>query len=298
MLRQSSVFSAALVLCFMALQPAKAVGSLADLTIIDRSTGESLPVHYYRGDYWVAGRPGAKYAVSLCNRDGGRLLGVMSVDGVNILSGKTASTQQSGYVFGSHQCHSITGWRKSDSEVAAFEFAPSSDSYAALTGRPNQVGVIGVALFRERLPEPVAFAPAYRSEPGRMNEARSDAAGKAKQDGAASATASSPGRMMGQAAAESAVASKQGADAVGRTSAPALTMPSLGTAHGERESSYVSHTHFDRAHNSPNEIIRIRYDSREALLAMGVIRAPQRIPASPNPFPVAQYTPDPPARLH
>jgi hypothetical protein len=296
MLRQQSIFSAALVLCFMASPPAKAVGSLADLTVIDRTTGESLPVHYYRGDYWVAGRPGAKYAVSLCSRDGGRLLGVISVDGVNVLNGKTASTNQSGYVFASHQCNSITGWRKSDTEVAAFEFSASSDSYAALTGRPNQVGVIGVALFRERLPEPVVSAPVYRSEPGRMNDERADASSKAKQEVPAAPAPATAGRAMRSSAIESGLTSKQASDAMERSTAQTLAIPKLGTAHGEREQSYVSYTQFERAKPIPNEIIRIRYDSREALVAMGVIRMPDRIPVSPNPFPVAEHTPDPPAR--
>ena len=36
--------------------------------------------------------------------------------------------------------------RKSESEVAASAFSASGDSYAALTGRPKELGVIGVAL--------------------------------------------------------------------------------------------------------------------------------------------------------
>ena len=39
--------------------------ALADVTVVDRSTGQTLPVHYYRGEYWVAGTPGAKYSVSV-----------------------------------------------------------------------------------------------------------------------------------------------------------------------------------------------------------------------------------------
>ena len=55
----------------------------------------------------------------------------------------------------------------------------------------------------------------------------------------------------------------------------------LGTGHGEREYSYVSHTEFARLQLQPNEIIRIRYDSFENLLAMGIVvsgraRSPRR----------------------
>jgi hypothetical protein len=69
----------------------------------------------------------------------------------------------------------------------------------------------------------------------------------------------------------------------------------LGTAHGRSESSRVEMTSFERAQASPDEVITIRYDRRENLIAMGVIAAPV---ATPNPFPssVLGFVPDPPAR--
>jgi len=144
--------------------PAQAIGRLADVTIVDRDTGATLPVHYARGEYWVAGRPGARYAISVRNRLGERVLAVPSVDGVNVLSGETAAWDQRGYVFSPHERYQITGWRKSDSQVAAFEFSHIANSYAARTGRPAHVGVIGVALFREQPPVPLP-APAITPEP-------------------------------------------------------------------------------------------------------------------------------------
>jgi len=43
----------------------------------------------------------------------------------------------------------ITGWRKSDAEIAAFNFTSAGRSYAEAHG-VGQLGVIGVALFLER----------------------------------------------------------------------------------------------------------------------------------------------------
>ena len=55
--------------------------------------------------------------------------------------------------------YDILGWRKSLGETAAFYFTALPDSYAARTGRPDDVGVIGVALFRrKRPPQPIAEA--------------------------------------------------------------------------------------------------------------------------------------------
>src|SRR6266851_9428240 len=127
---------------------AQAVRGLADVSIIDRDSGVALNTHYYHGEYWVAGRPGARYAIEIHNRLGERLLAVTSVDGVNVVSGATAGWDQGGYVFGAGDRYQITGWRKSDAEVAAFTFVDSPNSYAERTGRPANVGVIGVAIFR------------------------------------------------------------------------------------------------------------------------------------------------------
>jgi hypothetical protein len=86
----------------------------------------------------------------------------------------------------------------------------------------------------------------------------------------------------------------------GRSTAP-LPAPKLGTGHGARETSVVSHTSFARLQSQPNEVIRIRYDSRENLIAAGVIREPVARGPIPDPFPQSgdtPYVPDPPLRRY
>ena len=151
--------------------PARAVGSLVDVQVVDRSTGETLPMYWHHGRWWVPGKPGSRYAITLANRSGGRALTVLSVDGVNVVSGESAAHDQVGYVIANGQYAQITGWRKDMSRVAAFEFTALADSYAARTGRPDNVGVIGVAVFRERPRPPSPSVPplakAERQEPAR-----------------------------------------------------------------------------------------------------------------------------------
>ncbi|MCI1710798.1 MAG: hypothetical protein LKM39_11215 [Chiayiivirga sp.] len=108
--------------------------------------------YVHDGQTWIAGTPGHRYAVRLRNNSGERVLAVLSVDGVNAVSGETASAQQAGYVLGPWQETEVAGWRKSLNDIAQFEFTALGDSYAARTGRPHNVGVIGVAVFRERAP--------------------------------------------------------------------------------------------------------------------------------------------------
>jgi hypothetical protein len=241
---------------------AQPVRGLADVSIIDRDSGVVLDTHYYHGEYWVAGRPGGRYAIEIHNQLGERLLAVTSVDGVNVVSGETAAWDQGGYVFGPGDRYQITGWRKSDAEVAAFTFTDLANSYAARTGRPANVGVIGVAVFRERQPPPI-------DQPiiGGQNSSRSDAA-RAAESGAMSPP--------------SALAAPQ-------------PRAKLGTGHGEREYSYVDHTEFLRLQKQPNQVIRIHYDSLDNLFAMGIVPRPRPMPPVADPFPGSrgQYVPDP-----
>jgi hypothetical protein len=260
-MRHLALFAAAAVMS----APALAVGRLAEVSIIDRDTGQSLPTHYHRGEYWVAGRPGAHYAIQISSRDSQRLLAVTSVDGVNVVTGETAAVDQRGYVFDPWGGYDIAGWRKSDSEIAAFTFTSIPKSYAARTGRPENVGVIGVALFRER----------------GVAQVQVPAQGLFREEAESTATP--------LARAES-KASNQAADAA-RAAAP-----SLGTGHGRREESVVSQVAFVREAPQPNEVIRIRYDSRENLVALGVIRQAPPRPRQLDPFPDSPrlgYVPDP-----
>jgi len=232
---------------------------LAAVEIVDRTTGARLPLLGHDGERWVAGTPGHRYAIALRNQSGGRLLAVAAVDGVNVTTGETAGWLQSGYVLDTGAGYEIAGWRKNTERVAAFEFAALPDSYAARTGRPDNVGVIGVALFREAAPPPPV-------QP--MLERRSEA------PAAAGAAKAAP-----PAAPQEDVATR------------------LGTAHGRNESAPVTLTQFERAREVPDEIITIRYDRRENLVAMGIIPPQPVPPPSPSAFPASQgFVPDPPPR--
>ncbi len=135
-----------------------AVGRWIDVEVYDRSDGRYLQVHPYQGRFYIAGRPGAEYEIVLRNRTGQRILAVTSVDGINVISGETASPAQTGYVLEPFASMGVKGWRKNMGETASFYFTTPQHSYAARTDRPFDVGVIGVAVFRERS-RPVPYAP-------------------------------------------------------------------------------------------------------------------------------------------
>ena len=204
-----------------------------------------------------------------------------AVDGVNVISGETGAWGQSGYVFSPGESYEIAGWRKSDAEIADFNFTSAGNSYAERTGRPANVGVIGVALFFER----PARVPSYEALDRPSMESATLERVEGGADGAARAAAPSPG-----AAASSAPKLEE----VKPYSVPPNNITSmapaqkLGTGHGARETSYVQNTTFDRLSSTPNEVIKIRYDSYENLAAMGVVPArpdgnPRQIPSPSRP---------------
>ncbi len=287
-------------------------GRLMQVQVVDRDTGQPLTVWRDHGRPVVAGRPGARYALRLTNTSGQRVLAVVAIDGVNVITGETARPDQRGYVFDPGQRYDITGWRKSDRDVAPFEFTALADSYAARTGRPLDVGVIGVAVFRERPAEvaamdvrPVAGPVAPAAPPA---EATAPAATKAlpadparveitgssvrRRDTAPAAPAPAPRADAGTA---------EDADTARAAGTPASRSERLGTGHGARETSVVSWVDFERLTSSPEQLVRIRYDSWDNLVAAGVIprsvaRAPQPEPRAFPADPDAAFVPDPPRR--
>ena len=246
-----------------------AADGLADVTVYDRTARRALPLHWGEGNNWVVGTPGNEYSLRIRNRSGTDVLAVISVDGVNAVTGQSASPDQGGYVIPAFGSIEIKGWRKSLQRVAAFYFTDLGDSYAARTGRPDDVGVIGVALFKRK--------PAPELDLSERRRERNEWGG-----GAAKESASGP---RAQPSAPEAQAAEPSADSRSSTS----TVPSLGTGHGRSQSSHARYVDFERESATPNEVITLRYDGRENLVRMGILREPRR---RPDPFPAA-FVPDP-----
>ena len=221
----------------------------------------------------MAGTPGHRYGVRLTNTSGERVLVVLSVDGVNAVTGQTASPAQAGYVLEPWESTEIAGWRKSLDDIAQFVFTDLGDSYAARTGRPRNVGVIGVAVFQESRPR---YYPHSRTFGGARG---------------ANTGATKPRRPPPPAA--SGMAREQAADSAARQS--------MGTGHGQREWAPVGQTSFVRATRSPAQVSELRYDDARRLMAIGVMPRDYAIRAmtaqwTPRAFPNG-FVADPPLSL-
>ena len=292
---------------------------LVDLQVVNRETGLAMAVWRSGERAFVAGERGARYSLRIANRTNGRVLVVLSVDGVNIISGDTAGYDGRGYILAPYETYDIAGWRKSETEVAAFSFTALAQSYAAETGRPGNVGVIGMAVFRERprpTITPLAVAPAPAPPPPPIARSAPIAPPSniapppplpippvEKPIPAPLAAPSGAGDSV-----QSVVVTGSRIARRDYTPSPPSSSPKafeearrqadekLGTGHGALERSVVNIVNFDRATPYPQLVRQIEYDSYANLIRIGVI------PSPPSDYPLHAFprapgfTPDPPRR--
>ncbi len=99
---------------------------------------------------FVVGHNGDRYSIRVTNHSNERFEVVTTVDGLDVIDGRAGSLSKRGYLIEAYSSLDIDGFRRSSDAVAAFRFGSVKDSYAARTGSDRNVGVIGVAVFREQ----------------------------------------------------------------------------------------------------------------------------------------------------
>lgn len=112
--------------------------------------GHPAKEYYKDGKIYIEGRKGQTFSLKIRNHGYNRILAIPSVDGLSVMDGKPASLKSRGYVISSRNTDTIHGWRTSDKDVAEFYFTDPSDSYADRIGKGKNVGVIGLAVYREK----------------------------------------------------------------------------------------------------------------------------------------------------
>lgn len=229
---------------------------------LESASGRALQTFSHRGQTFVLGDNGDRYSIVVSNPTAQRVEAVVTVDGRDVINGRRGDfVRNRGYVVPAFGTTRIDGFRQSLDHVAAFRFGDPESSYSAQMGTPQNVGVIGVAIFRERAErEPVIIE-------------RPSAAAQPRPKRAA------PGRSS--------------------RSTDSARPGGLGTQWGEDRFSQVSQTRFVRISNTPSQVILMRYDDAEGLQARGIDVFPR--PWRPSPpvvspqaFPDSRFAPPPP----
>jgi hypothetical protein len=114
--------------------------------------GSRCKQYHHQGRTFIEAKDGSEYSIEIKNNNWKRILACCSVDGLNILNGKTATNDGPGYVINGYSSNRYDGFRVSDTQVAKFVFGnKKGESYASSKGDGSEknVGVIGVRIFDE-----------------------------------------------------------------------------------------------------------------------------------------------------
>lgn len=114
-----------------------------------------IPEYGHAGLSFVEGRKNQPYTLKLRNDSAGRVLAVVSIDGLNVVDGQPCTPQSRGYVVPAYSTVEIEGWRTSLTEVHRFKFEAKQHSYAkGSTGEVQNCGVIAAKFFSEKFKMP------------------------------------------------------------------------------------------------------------------------------------------------
>jgi hypothetical protein len=213
-----------------------------------------------------------EYAVRIENAGNRDVLCVLSVDGLNAVSGDPAALAEGGgYVLGVSESIDVPGWRRGNERVAAFTFQPAEGSYAAQMGHGTaNVGIVGCAAFLSARTPVVRRHPAYTkpwSPPGL------------------------PAQLLGGHTKGSA---PRGMSCNCVEPAGALQAAPLGTGYGHEMGHQVRTTSFHKAHHHPDQVVTVRYATRSWLDANGIVVPAFYTMSRPQAFPVESSCPPPP----
>lgn len=209
------------------------------------------------GKIYIEGRRGSNFTLRISNNGSKKILAIPTVDGLSVMDGKQGSFDSSGYVLNPFSYVDIPGWRLNNSEIAKFFFSASQDAYAAKMDVPNNIGVIGCAIFEERQP---AYTVTPRPFPTPMPRPKPYWWGD--HDVLYSNDEGTP-----------------------KTLGAVRTRGNLGTGFGERAEHRVINVQFEKATPTPICVLEIHYDERSGLDAKGIdLRGIPEV-GHPNPFP-------------
>ena len=209
--------------------------------------GTLLTEYAARATTYVEAIEGREYSIRLRNNTAQRVAIALSVDGMNTIDAKTTSARKaSKWILGPRQTITLDGWQTDASTARRFFFTTEKESYGAWLGKTRNLGVISAAVFRERQPRPT---PIWNRED------KSERRRQSREDSSADAP-SSESRRVG--AVE-----------------PEASDDFAATGIGQKIGHDVRRVRFD-TESSPAALLEIRYEYRDALVRLGVLRLPRR----------------------
>ena len=134
--------------------------------------GRPIPVYRDKeGNSWIEARKDSEFSIKVYNDYFNRILGIISVDGINVINGEHKDPNDSpGYIINANDSIEIAGWLVDRDKVKKFKFSKIEESYSNKIGREtNNVGVIGVAVYSEKIIPYITYSMNSNSKNFRNN---------------------------------------------------------------------------------------------------------------------------------
>ncbi len=117
--------------------------------------GRPTREYSHKGMSFIESRHGTNYSIRLKNDNSFKVMAVLSVDGLDVITGKAAEESNKGYILDPYSNVEIKGYRISDQNSAAFIFTSKGKTYVQnATSDARNSGVIGVRVFKEKYKAP------------------------------------------------------------------------------------------------------------------------------------------------
>jgi hypothetical protein len=259
--------------------------------------GSARPEYPGRGTVYVEALRGRDFSLRITNPLGVRVAVALSVDGLNTIDAKHTTAQDARkWILDPYQTVVIPGWQVSGDTSRKFYFTGEKRSYGAALGQTANLGTIEAVFFREKLP----YRAGRRWSGGKVEEEissnekdrRLDApAAGAPSDAAPAGPSRSNARDLLQessppdgAGAQGQLAQNEASDVARDHSKKSLSSSSSSLSDELAATGIGRRTRFDVTRvdvdleDSPAASVRVRYEFRSQLVALGVLPRETRDP--------------------
>ncbi|HEY3350684.1 MAG TPA: hypothetical protein VGM13_12990 [Thermoanaerobaculia bacterium] len=228
--------------------------------------GSARPEYPARGTVYVEALRGRDFSLRITNPLGVRVAVALSVDGLNTIDAKhTAARDARKWILDPYQTVVIPGWQVSGDTSRKFYFTGEKRSYGAALGQTSNLGTIEAVFFREKQP--------YRASWGGRKEEEKISLSERGKDEERISSNENQGRL--DAAAPAAPREQIVRDLSKKSSysspSPTLSDELAATGIGRRTRFDVTRVDVD-LEDGPATSVRLRYEFRPQLVALGVLR--------------------------
>jgi hypothetical protein len=233
--------------------------------------GSARPEFAARGTVYVEALRGRDFSLRITNPLGVRVAVALSVDGLNTIDAKHTTAQDARkWILDPYQTAVIPGWQVSGDTSRKFYFTGEKRSYGAALGQTSNLGTIEAVFFREKAPYRAGGWSGSREKDEEKNSSNEEGTGRFDAPAAgAPVDAAAPPAPREQFARDHSKESPPSSSQKSLSSS--LSDELAATGIGRRTRFDVTRVDVD-LEDSPASSVRLRYEFRPQLVALGVLR--------------------------